>query len=78
MSRNNQIIYRRNFTQECFYRIDMGSLALEVVYDFEEDHPQLDSMPCSEQFARSLADGLYEIPPQQYYDLRALAGLAMV
>ncbi len=65
-----RICYRRNYTHECFYRINPRDREIEFVYDFEENHKEIQSFVFSQAFVDELIQHFEAIDAQAYYCVR--------
>lgn len=63
-------IFCRNFTCECYFKINFNSLKVEIIYDFDDTHPDICHLTISSQFAHSMKELLFEIEPDAYYRIR--------
>ncbi|RMG27270.1 MAG: hypothetical protein D6730_07610 [Bacteroidetes bacterium] len=68
--RTTRTLYRRNATQECFYRIDQHTQEVEVVYDFEDGLKKIEHHRFHPHFIQILVSGMEEVDAAMYYRIR--------
>lgn len=71
--KRNRYKFCRNFTHECYFKINFKELNIEIIYDFEDSHPSIDHLSVSLTFAYTILDLLFEIDPITYHQVRKSA-----
>jgi len=61
-----KIFYRKNKTDECFYRVIPESHSVEVVFTFEDSYKSIEEIRCNRVFISQLIDDLDEIDEYTY------------
>ena len=72
-----EVFYRKNMTDECFYRVIPSTFSVEVVLAFEDSYRSIEELHCSERFIQEIILELEEVDPITYTHIRNFV-LAMI
>ena len=61
-----KVYYRKNKTDECFYRVIPDNRTVEVVFTFDDCYKSIEEIQCNQTFILQLIEDLEEIDRYTY------------